>query len=138
MTRSEVRCERPDPTSNHKTADIPSGYMATPIVAFYSPSAEINFYPLKGYFLPFTYYKPLEGKMSDQHFTNIFNVTGNGNTINVNQHIDAGSDGAEVAGMAMKFVLAFVGLLLSPILIPILLTANGIKMIKGDSDYGDR
>jgi len=76
--------------------------------------------------------------MSDQHFTNIFNITGNGNTVNVTQDIDSG--GAEVAGMVMKFVLAFVGLLLSPILIPILLTANGIKMIQAErgNDYGDQ
>lgn len=78
--------------------------------------------------------------MSDQHFTNIFNVSGNNNTVNFSQHIENDSGGAEVAGMVMKFVLAFVGLLLSPILIPILLTANGIKMIQAErgNDYGDQ
>lgn len=75
--------------------------------------------------------------MSDQHFTNIFNITGNGNTINVSQSVTNGSDGAEVAGMVFKFVLAFIGLLLSPVLIPILLAANGVKMIQAERQGGD-
>lgn len=68
--------------------------------------------------------------MSDQNFTNNFYVSGTNNTVNFSQDIDAGSDGAEVAGMVFKFVLAFIGLLLSPILIPILLTAHGVKMLQ--------
>lgn len=79
--------------------------------------------------------------MSDQNITNIFHVTGNGNSVSVSQEITIGSDGAEVAGMVFKFVLAFIGLLLSPILIPILLTAHGVKMIQdqrqGGGDYGN-
>lgn len=75
--------------------------------------------------------------MSDQHFTNIFNINGNGNTINVSQSVTNDSGGAEAAGMVLKFVLAFIGLLLSPILIPILLTAHGVKMLQDQRQGGD-
>lgn len=69
--------------------------------------------------------------MSENHYTNIFNVTGDGNTVSFEQSIDSGS--AEMLGMVLKFLLA---LLLSPIMIPFLLTANGIKLLQdgGDQD----
>jgi len=77
--------------------------------------------------------------MSDQHFTNIFNINGNGNTINVSQSVTNDSGGAEAAGMVLKFMLAFIGLLLSPVLVPILLTVNGVKMLqeRGQGDNAD-
>jgi len=75
--------------------------------------------------------------MSDNHYTNNFYVHGNGNTVNFSQSIESGSDGAEVAGMVFKFVLGFIGLLLSPVLIPILLAANGVKMIQAERQGGD-
>lgn len=77
--------------------------------------------------------------MSDQHFTNIFNINGNGNTINVSQSVTNDSGGAEMFGMVLKFVLAFIGLLLSPVLVPILLTVNGVKMLqeRGQGDNAD-
>lgn len=74
--------------------------------------------------------------MSDQHFTNNFYVSGNNNSVNFEQHIDAGSDGAEITGMVLKFLLT---LLLSPIFIPILLAANGIKLLQDQrgGNYAD-
>ena len=75
--------------------------------------------------------------MSDNHYTNIFNVSGDGNTINFDQDIDAGNN--EALQMVLKFLLT---LLLSPVLIPVILMANGYKMMQGDNnllggDYGD-
>lgn len=72
--------------------------------------------------------------MSDLNITNIFNITGNGNTVNVSQDIDSGSNGAEITGMVLKFLLT---LLLSPIFIPVLLAANGIKLLQEQRPGGD-
>lgn len=62
--------------------------------------------------------------MSDNHYTNIFNVSGDGNTVNFDQDIDAGNN--EALQMVLKFLLT---LLLSPVLIPVILMANGYKML---------
>ena len=74
--------------------------------------------------------------MSDFNVTNVFNISGNGNTVNMSQDIDAGSDGAEITGMVLKFLLT---LLLSPIFIPVLLAANGIKLLQDQrgGNYAD-
>lgn len=71
--------------------------------------------------------------MSD--ITNIFNISGDGNTVNFEQN--NGSDGNEALAIVLKFVLA---LILSPVLIPFLLTVNGYKMLqdqRGGFDNGD-
>jgi len=72
--------------------------------------------------------------MSDQHFTNNFYVHGDNNTVNFSQSITTGSDGNEALQMVLKFLLT---LLLSPIMLPFLMAANGMKMLKGDQggDY---
>lgn len=72
--------------------------------------------------------------MSDQNFTNNFYVSGTNNTVNFSQDIDNGSNGAEITGMVLKFLLT---LLLSPIFIPVLLAANGIKMIQDQRQGGN-
>ena len=74
--------------------------------------------------------------MSDFNVTNVFNISGNGNTVNMSQDIDNGSNGAEITGMVLKFLLT---LLLSPILIPVLLAANGIKLLQDQrgGNYAD-
>ena len=64
--------------------------------------------------------------MSDNNFTNNFYVHGDGNTVNFSQTVDAGSHGNEALGLVLKFLLQ---LLLSPILIPLLLAANGYKRL---------
>ena len=69
--------------------------------------------------------------MSDNHYTNIFNVSGDGNTVNFDQDIDAGNN--EALQMVLKFLLT---LLLSPVLIPVILMANGYKMMQGDNLLG--
>ena len=72
--------------------------------------------------------------MNEQHFTNNFYVSGNNNSVNFEQHIDARSDGAEMMGMVLKFLVT---ILLSPIMIPLLLAANGVKMIQQERQGGD-
>lgn len=69
--------------------------------------------------------------MSDNHYTNIFNISGDGNTVNFDQDIDAGNN--EALQMVLKFLLT---LLLSPVLIPVILMANGYKMMQGDNLLG--
>ena len=69
--------------------------------------------------------------MSDNHYTNIFNISGDGNTVNFDQDIDAGNN--EALQMVLKFLLT---LLLSPVLIPLILAANGYKMMQGDNLLG--
>ena len=72
--------------------------------------------------------------MSDNHYTNIFHVSGNNNTVHFEQSIENDSGGAEMVGMVLKFLLT---LLLSPIIIPFLLTANGVKMLHDQRNGGD-
>lgn len=72
--------------------------------------------------------------MSDNNFTNIFNISGDGNTVNMSQDIDAGGDGAEMLGMVLKFLVT---ILLSPILIPLVLGMNGYRMIQEKRQGGD-
>ena len=74
--------------------------------------------------------------MSDNHYTNIFNVSGDGNTVNFDQDIDAGNN--EALALVLKFLVT---ILLSPVLIPLILAANGYKMmlngqsmLEGDDD----
>ena len=64
--------------------------------------------------------------MSDNHYTNIFNVSGDGNTVNFDQDIDAGNN--EALALVLKFLVT---ILLSPVLIPVILMANGYKMMQG-------
>jgi len=70
--------------------------------------------------------------MSDNNFTNIFNISGDNNNVNFSQSIENGG-GAEMLGMVLKFLLT---LLLSPVIIPFLLTVNGIKMLQDQRDGG--
>lgn len=72
--------------------------------------------------------------MSDNHFTNIFHVTGNNNTVNVRQDIDASNGGADMLGMVLKFLGMII---LSPVLIPLILGMNGYKMIQDQRNGGD-
>ena len=74
--------------------------------------------------------------MSDFNVTNVFNINGNGNSVSVSQDINNGSNGAEMMGMVLKFLLT---LLLSPVLIPVLLAANGIKLLQDQrgGNYAD-
>lgn len=77
--------------------------------------------------------------MSDHNYTNIFNISGDNNEVNFTQDIDAGSDGAEMLGMVLKFLFT---ILLSPVLIPAILAMNGYKLMQGqgqleDGDYGN-
>jgi len=67
--------------------------------------------------------------MSDNHYTNIFNVSGDGNTVNFDQDIDAGNN--EALALVLKFLVT---ILLSPVLIPLILAANGYKMMQGDNN----
>lgn len=72
--------------------------------------------------------------MSEQHFTNIFNVTGNNNTVNFTQDIDASDGGNEALGMVLKFLLT---LLLSPVMLPLILMANGYKQLSDSAHDGE-
>ena len=67
--------------------------------------------------------------MSDQNFTNVFNISGDGNTVNFTQSIDASDGGNEALSMVLKFLLT---LLLSPVMLPILLMANGYKQLSSN------
>ena len=69
--------------------------------------------------------------MSDNHYTNIFNISGDGNTVNFDQHIDASNN--EALALVLKFLVT---ILLSPVLIPVILMANGYKMMQGDNLLG--
>jgi len=75
---------------------------------------------------------PTEGKMSDQHITNNFFVTGDGNSIDFDQSITSESGALKALELVLKFLLA---VLLSPVLIPIILGANGYRMLR-DSRQG--
>ena len=72
--------------------------------------------------------------MSDNHYTNIFNVSGDGNTVNFDQDIDAGNGGNEALGMVLKFLLT---LLLSPVMLPLILMANGYKQLSDSAHDGE-
>lgn len=65
--------------------------------------------------------------MSDNNVTNIFHITGDGNTVHLDQ--DFGSDGNEALALVLKFLVT---ILLSPVLIPLILAANGYKMMQGN------
>lgn len=67
--------------------------------------------------------------MSDNHYTNIFNVSGDGNAVNFDQSIDAGNN--EALQMILKFLVT---ILLSPVLIPLILTMNGYKMMQDNQN----
>jgi len=67
--------------------------------------------------------------MSENHYTNIFNVTGDGNTVNFEQH--NGNDGNETLALVLKFLVT---ILLSPVLIPMILAMNGYRLMQGNSN----
>ena len=69
--------------------------------------------------------------MSDNHYTNIFNISGDGNTVNFDQDIDASNN--EALALVLKFLVT---ILLSPVLIPVILMAKGYKMMQGDNLLG--
>lgn len=70
--------------------------------------------------------------MSEIH--NTFIVSGDGNTVSISQDIDASEGSNEALGMVLKFLLT---LLLSPVIIPFLLAANGYKMLSGNESDDD-
>lgn len=64
--------------------------------------------------------------MSDIH--NTFIISGDNNTVDIDQ--DFGSNGNEALALVLKFLVT---ILLSPVLIPFLLAANGYKMLNGQN-----
>ncbi len=67
--------------------------------------------------------------MSENHYTNIFNISGDGNTVNFEQN--NGSDGNEALALVLKFLVT---ILLSPVLIPMILAMNGYKLMQGEQN----
>lgn len=69
--------------------------------------------------------------MSDFH--NEFHIGGQGNTVHIHQEFIDGNN--EALGMILKFLLT---ILLSPVTIPMILMANGYKMLQeGENDDGN-
>ena len=67
--------------------------------------------------------------MSEIH--NTFNISGDGNTVNFEQNVTEGNN--EALALVLKFLVT---ILLSPVLIPVILMANGYKMMQGDNLLG--
>lgn len=65
--------------------------------------------------------------MSEIH--NTFNISGDGNTVNFEQNVTEGNN--EALALVLKFLLT---LLLSPVIIPLLLAANGYKLMQGEQN----
>jgi len=65
-------------------------------------------------------------------YNNEFHIGGQNNTVNITQTFSDGNN--EALGLVLKFLLT---LLLSPVIIPFLLAANGYKMMTGNGSDDD-